>query len=245
MNENCVDYNAESYKAARPSYPSNVIDIIKKHAPFLNNGRCIEIGAGTGKFTELLITAGVSNLTCIEPNVEMLKFWEINGNFKILNCSCENIGIENECFDYFFFAQSLHWFANEKSRSEILRLSGLNSKYFVLWNELNPLSNSATKDYLYLTSELKMKQKKEIHTLPQRYFINKVFHNRNYFCYKINHLQSLDYNGMLNRFLSSSLTHGLDKQDLQKALNDLSQIFYRNVKKDVVTLHYNCYLYVL
>jgi SAM-dependent methyltransferase len=61
---------AELYDRARPSYPAATIDALVRHCDLEPGSRVVEVGAGTGKATELLAARGLE-VTAIEPSAEM------------------------------------------------------------------------------------------------------------------------------------------------------------------------------
>ena len=58
--------DAETYDAARPTYPAGVIDIVAQDAP----ATAVDVGCGTGKFGRLLAARGVDVLG-VEPDPRM------------------------------------------------------------------------------------------------------------------------------------------------------------------------------
>jgi SAM-dependent methyltransferase len=61
---------AELYDRARPSYPAPAIDALVDYGGLAPGSRVVEVGAGTGKATELLAARGL-DVTAIEPSAEM------------------------------------------------------------------------------------------------------------------------------------------------------------------------------
>ena len=61
---------AELYDRARPSYPAAAIDALLEYGALAPGARIVEVGAGTGKATELLAGRGLDVLA-IEPSAEM------------------------------------------------------------------------------------------------------------------------------------------------------------------------------
>jgi SAM-dependent methyltransferase len=61
---------AELYDRARPSYPAAAIDAVLEYGALAPGARIVEVGAGTGKATELLADRGLDVLA-IEPSAEM------------------------------------------------------------------------------------------------------------------------------------------------------------------------------
>jgi SAM-dependent methyltransferase len=61
---------AELYDRARPSYPAAAIDALLEYGGLRPGSRIAEVGAGTGKATELLAARGL-DVTAIEPSAGM------------------------------------------------------------------------------------------------------------------------------------------------------------------------------
>jgi SAM-dependent methyltransferase len=61
---------AELYDRARPSYPAAAIDALLEYGGLAAGARIVEVGAGTGKATELLAARGL-HVTAVEPSAEM------------------------------------------------------------------------------------------------------------------------------------------------------------------------------
>lgn len=61
---------ADLYDRARPSYPARAIDALLQYGGLGPGSRIVEVGAGTGKATELLAERGLE-VTAVEPSAEM------------------------------------------------------------------------------------------------------------------------------------------------------------------------------
>ena len=68
MNTKKFTGKAQAYAYARPGYPNDAVDYIKTLAPA--GAVFADIGAGTGKFTELLARQG-HIIYAVEPNADM------------------------------------------------------------------------------------------------------------------------------------------------------------------------------
>ena len=82
MNENRFTGKAGYYAKFRPSYPAAVVDRLYNLTHAEN---VVDIGAGTGKFTEKLI-AKPWRVTAVEPNADMCR--------ELLKC----VGGNSHCF---------------------------------------------------------------------------------------------------------------------------------------------------
>jgi 16S rRNA A1518/A1519 N6-dimethyltransferase RsmA/KsgA/DIM1 with predicted DNA glycosylase/AP lyase activity len=90
MNTENFSGKAQAYAAARPGYPDEAIEyirsLVRQDAVFA------DVGAGTGKFTELIARHGYE-VFAVEPNDDMRKQLEITLkpyiNVKIINGAAE------------------------------------------------------------------------------------------------------------------------------------------------------------
>jgi SAM-dependent methyltransferase len=99
------DRNAALYDAVRPPYHPGVIDALREH---VHGTRLLEVGAGTGKATELLARAGYA-ITAIEPGAhlcEILRAKELP-NVTVVQSTFEDY--RGSGFDAVVAAQAWHW----------------------------------------------------------------------------------------------------------------------------------------
>lgn len=132
MNENRFTGKAQYYAKYRPSYPAVVVDRLYEttHAE-----RVADIGAGTGKFTEKLLTKPWS-VTAVEPNADMCRelLHCIGGKAEIVTASAEDTGLPAHSFGLITTAQAFHWFDPEKFREECKRLLTPDGRVAVIFN---------------------------------------------------------------------------------------------------------------
>jgi len=90
MNTEKFTGKAQAYAKARPGYPDEVMDYIATLAP--PGAVFADIGAGTGKFTELLARYGYEVLA-VEPNADMREQLTVTlssfSNIKIVDGTAE------------------------------------------------------------------------------------------------------------------------------------------------------------
>ena len=114
---------AEVYAKARPGYPKEAIDYILSLAP--DNAVFADVGAGTGKLTQLLAQNG-NKIFAVEPNSDMRKQLAVTladyPNAKIISASAENTMLPENSVDVIVCAQALHWFEPEKFKAECRRV---------------------------------------------------------------------------------------------------------------------------
>ena len=105
------DKAADYYDKYRPSYPREIIDTLIAETQIKENSKLLEIGAGSGKATELLAGKGF-DITCIDPGENLVRM----GNEKFAGTSIrfeaarfEEYNLRERYFDAIFAAQSFHW----------------------------------------------------------------------------------------------------------------------------------------
>ena len=143
MNTELFSGKAEVYANARPSYPPEAIDYIRNLVS--PSAIFADIGAGTGKFTELIAKHG-HNIFAVEPNTDMLKQLAVTlssySNAKVIAGPAENTTLPNNSIDIIICAQALHWFDINAFRQECNRIGKTDCIVVAVYN-VNPAGSSA------------------------------------------------------------------------------------------------------
>lgn len=133
---------AEQYAKGRPDYPEEVIDYIKT---LIDDGaKVADIGAGTGKLTELLAKAGYE-VFAVEPNADMYAQLSLAiakyPNVKTIFATSEKTTLAYESIDLITVAQALHWFNLEEFEIECKRILKPNGWIIALYNNVSVGNN--------------------------------------------------------------------------------------------------------
>eukprot|EP01095_Lingulamoeba_sp_RSL-Kostka_P006057 TRINITY_DN1867_c0_g1_i1.p1 TRINITY_DN1867_c0_g1~~TRINITY_DN1867_c0_g1_i1.p1 ORF type:complete len:275 (+),score=83.44 TRINITY_DN1867_c0_g1_i1:194-1018(+) len=149
VSEKGFNAQVDVYSKARPSYTKSCSESLLKNVGVLsydnegevvidNDKKILEIGAGTGKFTEILVNyIKPENYVAVEPSEGMVdKFKEIFGsrNYDIIKSDATSLPFDDESIDVILMAQCFHWFANEDSLKEMHRVLKSNGKLGFIWN---------------------------------------------------------------------------------------------------------------
>lgn len=132
MNEDKFSGKAEIYDKYRPSYPTELTDwlYIKTRAQTV-----ADIGAGTGKFTKLLLDKPWK-VTAVEPNRDMLVRLQRNvPQAKAIEAPAENTGIPDHTIDLVTAATAFHWFDEDKFREECKRIMTESGRVALIFNQ--------------------------------------------------------------------------------------------------------------
>jgi SAM-dependent methyltransferase len=126
------------YVASRPDYPNALFDALADICKLTNNSIIADIGAGTGLFTQGLLTRGYQAIA-IEPNDSMRQAADhlLGSNSKYCSASgrAEAIPLQSSSVDLITAAQAFHWFEIEKARTECLRVLSPTGQVALIWND--------------------------------------------------------------------------------------------------------------
>ena len=126
---------AAVYESARPSYPADAVACIVGRAG-LGPRRCVlDLAAGTGKLTRLLVPTG-AEVVAVEPVVEMRDVLRgaCGDEVEILDGTAEAIPLGDESVDAVTVAQAFHWFRPVEALAEVARVLRPGGTLVLVWN---------------------------------------------------------------------------------------------------------------
>jgi SAM-dependent methyltransferase len=115
---------AEAYVRGRPSYPEALSGWLTGALALGPGSACVDLGAGTGKFTRLLARTGAA-VTAVEPVAEMRR--ELAAalpEVTALEGAAEALPLADASVDAVVCAQAFHWFANDRALERSTGCSG-------------------------------------------------------------------------------------------------------------------------
>jgi ubiquinone/menaquinone biosynthesis C-methylase UbiE len=125
---------ADAYDRGRPSYPAAAVDHVVTALGIGSGRRVLDLGAGTGKFTELLVPTGAA-LVAVEPVAEMrAKLAAARPDMEVLDGTGEALPLGDASVDAVTVAQAFHWFDPAAALAEIARVLRPEGGLALLWN---------------------------------------------------------------------------------------------------------------
>ena len=125
------DRVAGAYQNARPSYPAAAVEWVLEAAPGL---RVVDLAAGTGKLTEVLVAAG-AEVTAVEPLANMRAELErALPSVRAIAGTAERMPLPEASADAVFVAQAFHWFDAPAALAEIARVLVPGGVLGLVWN---------------------------------------------------------------------------------------------------------------
>jgi len=128
------------YVNFRPSYPAEIVAILKTECRLNDDSIIADIGSGTGKLTELLLKLQLT-VHAVEPNREMREAAVIllssNAHFSSIEGAAEATDLADHSIDLITVAQAFHWFNLDETKKEFERILKPDGHIALLWNERN------------------------------------------------------------------------------------------------------------
>lgn len=118
---------ADAYERGRPSYAPDLVDWLVEHLPVAPGRRVVDVAAGTGKLTRLLVPTG-AEVVAVEPVATMrAKLADACPTVEALDGTAEDLPLPDASVDAVTVAQGFHWFdpgAALASFARVLRPGG-------------------------------------------------------------------------------------------------------------------------
>ena len=132
-----------AYDSVRPAYPDEavaaLIDAARRgrgvNAPGRGPLRAADIGAGTGKMSELLARRGLI-VDAVEPSEAMRAQASSVEGVTWHEGVAEETGLPNGVYDIVVFAQSWHWMDPERAGLEAARILAPGGVLAIVWNQM-------------------------------------------------------------------------------------------------------------
>lgn len=125
------------YIRYRPSYPAEVLEILRRESGLTPQSVVADIGSGTGISAELFLRRG-HTVYGVEPNEPMRSAAErlLAGypNFRSTAGTAEATTLADSSVDLIIAAQAFHWFDRAKTRPEFVRILRPSGVFAILFN---------------------------------------------------------------------------------------------------------------
>lgn len=126
--------SALSYDRGRPEYPPEAALSLLDRCGIDASSRVLELGAGTGKFTRLVLER-TGHVLASDPSPAMRRrFHESFPGVPCVGALAECLPAAPAVFDAVICAQCFHWFADAEAMAEIERVLAPGGRLGLIWN---------------------------------------------------------------------------------------------------------------
>jgi len=228
MNTELFTGKADAYAKARPSYSPEAMDYIYRISP--ENAVFADIGAGTGKFSELIAARG-STIYAVEPNEDMRKqlaaLLSEYPNASVINGTAETTALPDKCVDAAVCAQAFHWFDPVLYRAECSRILRPGGKVIIVYNTDNSRENKELEWYRELRADK--------HDREERDRNRKAFFGGYVLTAEFPNPCEYDRSGFIAFMLSHSHNPSADSPYFSRYIESVNAIFDRESAGGVLT----------
>lgn len=125
---------ADAYARGRPDYPAELGNWLHDTLGLAAGKTAVDLGAGTGKFTRLLLSSGPS-VVAVEPVDAMRgQLSSTLPEVRALSGSAESMPLADASVDAVVCAQAFHWFSTSAAIEEIRRVLRPGGWLGLIWN---------------------------------------------------------------------------------------------------------------
>jgi ubiquinone/menaquinone biosynthesis C-methylase UbiE len=126
---------SHAYERGRPSYPDEAVAAIVDALGIGPGRTVVDLAAGTGKFTRLLVPSGAT-VVAVEPMPAMRDRLAaaVPGVDRVLDGTAESLPLPDASVDAVTVAQAFHWFDHQPALAEIARVLRPGGGLAMLWN---------------------------------------------------------------------------------------------------------------
>ncbi len=125
---------AEAYRRGRPDYPAEAVAFIAEVLSLAPGRRVLDLAAGTGKLTRLLLPFG-AGIVAVEPVEAMREALASDlPDVEVHEGRAEALPLEDGSIDAAVVAQAFHWFDGPAALGELHRVLRPGSTLSLVWN---------------------------------------------------------------------------------------------------------------
>ncbi|MGB8507010.1 MAG: class I SAM-dependent methyltransferase [Pyrinomonadaceae bacterium] len=236
----------ENYIKYRPTYPPEVVSLLKSECGLTRDSVVADIGSGTGIMSGLLLKENCL-VYGVEPNREMreagerlLKKYE---NFVSVNATAEATTLGDGSADIITAGQAFHWFDLRQARSEFARILKPRGFVVLVWNERRTDTTPFLRAYENLLLARGTDYRQVMHQHVDKDVIRGFFVDAEVSTATFENRQVFDFEGLRGRVLSSSYVPEPDHPDHASLMRELALIFDAHQERGRVSFDYDTKVY--
>jgi SAM-dependent methyltransferase len=238
----------DDYVRYRPTYPDGVIGLLRGRAGLSETSAVADVGSGTGIFTRLLLDTG-ARVYAVEPNEAMRSAAEAQlcarPNFTSVAGAAEATGLEDRSVSLVTSAQAFHWFDAARARTEFMRILVPGGSCALIWNTPVASGTEFAAGYEGIKREFGTDFARVRHENIERTGKFATFFGHGGWKKEIlANSQTLDYEGLKGRLLSSSYAPNAGHPRHPAMMAALEELFDRCQREGTVRMDYETEVFI-
>jgi len=234
------------YVRYRPGYPGELIEFFRNELNLDPSDVVADVGSGTGKLSELFLQAG-NVVHGIEPNAEMRAAAEQalrdRPGFHSIDGSAEATGLADASMNVAAAGQAFHWFRIDATRREFRRILRPAGWVVLIWNR-----RTGRSPFLSAYEDLLRRLSIDYGVVDHRRMTDSgvlagFFGCDDYPRTTFPNIQTLDWEGLRGRALSSSYVPLPGQPNHEPLMTELRRIFDAHQQEGVVRFEYETEVY--
>jgi SAM-dependent methyltransferase len=233
---------AEVYERSRPDYPAEAIDRLVQELEIGRSAMVLDMGAGTGKLTRMLLPTG-ARLVGLDP-VEAMRRVLVAAvpEAIVVGGTVEAMPFPETTFDAVVAGQAFHWFHGEGALAEIHRVLRVSGRMGLIWN----IRDQSVPWVARLTEIIDRYETGAPREATGRWRI--AFSSTSYFGtlhqLRFHHEQRLDREGLVERVASMSFIAALPPERREEVLGEIRRLAEESADgSGTLVMPYNTDLY--
>jgi SAM-dependent methyltransferase len=223
-----------------------VIEALRSESGFGPQSVVADVGSGTGILTGLLLPHA-GEVFAIEPNRQMRESCEArfagDRRFHSVAGRAEATTLTDRSVDLVTAGQAFHWFEPSATRTEFARILRPGGFVAIVWNDRQIDTTPFLGAYEELLRRFGTDYAEVNHTRIDRAALE-AFFGGPFSSHIFQNEQTINFDGLRGRLLSSSYAPGPGHPDYEPMLARLAEIFAAFQRDGLVTIEYKTRLYV-
>jgi SAM-dependent methyltransferase len=237
---------ADNYARYRPSYPQQVLDVLREECGLTPDSVVADVGSGTGILTELFLRNG-NTVYAVEPNREMREAAERllspYDSFHSIDGTAEATGLPDRSVQFVTAGQAFHWFDPDKARVEFTRILERGGWAVLVWNDRRTDSTPFLREYEELIRRNAPEYERVTHKQLGGDDMSRLFGPGGYRTASFPNHQVFDFEGLKGRLLSSSYAPEPGRPGHDAMMARLREIFDAHRQDGKVTFEYDTQMF--
>lgn len=237
----------EDYIKWRPSYPPEVVDLLRDKYGLTADWIIADLGSGPGNLTRLFLDNG-NRVFGVEPNREMRGAGEqlLAGepHFTSVDGTAEATGLPDASVDLVVAGQAFHWFDVEPARREAARILRGPRLVALVWNERRLSGTPFLERYEELLRRRGTDYAGVHHGSGLAEELTSFFGGADrYAVSSFPYAQRFDLEGLRGRLLSSSYAPSAGQPGHEEMMRELDDLFAETSEDGEVSFDYDARAY--